>query len=215
MQLTAIFFMHIKLFSPNNNHYYGKSEVIKMKKRTIAIIIFLFAMFLFSNKQINQNPNDNFINTIADTDKKIAEFTTKFNKKSFGRASNIKLSAKAIDEKEIMPGETFSFNNVVGPTTKENGYKMAQIFVKGKKKKGYGGGVCQVSSTLYNAVLGANLKVIERHSHSKKVYYVEDDKDAATSYGGIDFKFINDKDYTIKINSYIYDDTITVALYKA
>lgn len=189
-------------------------EACKMKKITIAILVFLFGLFIFSNKQINQNTTDNLVNTIADSENKISEFTTKFNKKSFGRAYNIKLSAKAIDEKEIKPGETFSFNNVVGPTTKESGYKMAQIFVKGKKEKGYGGGVCQVSSTLYNAVLKADLEVTERHSHSKKVYYVEEDKDAATSYGGIDFKFVNNKDYTIKINSYIYDDTITVALYK-
>lgn len=188
-----------------------------MKKYTVAIIIFLFGLFIFSSKRIDKNTNDNFVTTIADTQEKekISEFTTKFNKKSFGRAENIRLAAKAIDEKEIKPGETFSYNNVVGPTTKENGYKMAQIFVKGKKKKGYGGGVCQVSSTLYNAVLGANLDVTERHSHSKKVYYVQEDKDAATAYGGIDFKFVNNKDYTIKINSYIYDDTITVALYKA
>lgn len=188
-----------------------------MKKYTMAIFIFLLGLFVFSNKHITQNTSDNFVTTIADTkDKeKISEFTTKFNKKNFGRAENIRLSAKAIDEKEIMPGETFSYNNTVGPTNKKNGYKMAQIFVKGKKKKGYGGGVCQVSSTLYNAVLAADLEIAERHSHSKKVYYVDEDKDAATAYGSIDFKFVNNKDYTIKINSYIYDDAITIVLYKA
>ena len=112
-----------------------------MKKYTVAIIIFLFGLFIFSSKRIDKNTNDNFVTTIADTQEKekISEFTTKFNKKSFGRAENIRLAAKAIDEKEIKPGETFSYNNVVGPTTKENGYKMAQIFVKGKKKKGRAG----------------------------------------------------------------------------
>lgn len=180
-------------------------------KKILVILMFFAISFALLNK--NKNIPDSFVTTIAD-ENKIAEFTTKFNKKSFGRAENIRLSAKAIDEKEILPGETFSYNNTVGPTTKENGYKMAHIFVKGQKKKGYGGGVCQVSSTLYNAALAANLEITECHSHSKKVYYVDEDKDAATSYGGIDLKFINNKDFPIRINSYIYNDTITVALYR-
>lgn len=190
------------------------------KKITIAILIFLFGLFLFSSKKITHNTNDNFIQTIADTEintdglEKISEFATEFNKNSYGRAENIKLAASAINQKEIKPGETFSYNNTVGPTNKKNGYKKSEIFIKGRKSKGYGGGSCQVSSTLYNAVLGADLKVIERHSHSRKVGYVKKNKDAATSYGGIDFKFINNKDYVIKIISYIYDNKIVVALYK-
>ena len=187
-----------------------------MKKIFVAMIIFFIGLFAFSYNKSDKNPDDNLTDIVADTQdgEKISEFTTKFDKKSFGRAENIRLSANAINQKEIKPGETFSFNNTVGPTNKQNGYKKAKIFVKGKKQTGYGGGVCQVSSTLYNAVLAANLEVIERHSHSKKVYYVDQDKDAATSYGGIDFKFNNNKDYTIKIISYIYNDTVTVALYK-
>ena len=187
-----------------------------MKKIHVAILLFFIGLFTFSHSKSNKNSYDGLTRIIADTQglEKISEFTTKFDTKSFGRAENIKLSSQAINEKEIKPGETFSFNNTVGATNKQNGYKKAKIFVKGKKQTGYGGGVCQVSSTLYNAVLSANLEVIERHSHSKKVYYVAEDKDAATSYGGIDFKFVNNKDYTIKIISYIYNDTVTVALYK-
>lgn len=191
-----------------------------MKKITIAVIIFLFGLFLFSNKRITRKTKNNFIQTIADTEidpqglEKISEFATQFDKNSHGRAENIRLAAKAINQKEIMPGETFSYNNTVGPTNKKNGYKKAEIFIKGRRSKGYGGGSCQVSSTLYNAVLGADLEVTERHSHSRKIYYVEQDKDAATSYGGIDFKFLNNKDYTIRIISYIYDDKVVVALYK-
>jgi len=164
----------------------------------------------------NKNNQDNLLNIRADIIEanKISEYTTKFNKKSFGRAENIRLASKAIDEKEILPGEIFSYNQTVGPTNKKNGYKLSEIFIKGKKSKGYGGGVCQVSSTLYNAVLDAGFEVTERHAHSKKVSYVPEDKDAATSYGGIDFKFINNKDFPVKINSYIYQDSVTVGLYK-
>lgn len=145
---------------------------------------------------------------------RITEYTTKFNANNAARKNNITLACKSIDEKIILPGESFSYNDALGPTTKENGYMLAQIFIKGKKTKGYGGGVCQVSSTLYNAVLDAEFEVTERHPHSRKVWYVPKDKDAATAFGSIDFKFVNNKDYPVKINSYIYNNTVTVALEK-
>ena len=208
--------MYINFFSFDNKFINLIKGVYQMKKITVAILIFLFGLFLFVDKK-NHHDKNNFIETEAtefDGYEKISEFATEFNTKSFGRAENIKLSAKKINGKEILPGETFSYNKTVGPTNKKNGYKKAQIFIKGKKSKGYGGGSCQVSSTLYNAVLKANLKVTERHPHSLEVKYVEQDKDAATSYGGKDFKFVNDRDYKIKINSYVYENKIVVALYK-
>jgi len=142
----------------------------------------------------------------------ISEFTTQFDKNSKARANNITLASLAMDQIIIEPNTEFSFNEAVGPTTKNKGFMLARIFVKGKDSKGYGGGVCQASSTLYNAVLDGGFLVTERHPHSKKVMYVEKDRDAATSYGGKDFKFVNNRNYPIKINSYVSDDKFTVAI---
>jgi vancomycin resistance protein YoaR len=187
--------------------------MIKAKKHFFIIM----AVFVFGTSFVlfNYNKEKDVLVNINAEENKISEYTTKFNTKSFGRAENIRLAAKAINEKEILPGETFSYNKAVGPTNKQNGYKLSYIFINGKKKKGYGGGVCQVSSTLYNALLGADLNVTERHAHTGDVHYVPNDKDAATSYGGLDLKFINNKDYAIKIISYVYNNTVTVAIYKS
>ena len=104
-------------------------------------------------------------------------------------------------EQLLKNGETFSFCNTVGKATPDRGYKKADVFdSNGNVIKGYGGGNCQISSTLYNAVLKLDkLEVVERHEHSKKVYYVPEGKDAAVAYGSVDFKFKNDYDNDIKI----------------
>ena len=133
----------------------------------------------------------------------IGEYETKFSLNAKARNVNIALAAKLIDNKVVRPGETFSYNETVGPTTKANGFRRAQIYVKGRKEYGYGGGVCQVSSTLFNAVDEAGLKVVERHDHSLPVDYVPKGRDAATSHGGIDFKFVNNLDKPIRIDSYV------------
>ncbi len=145
----------------------------------------------------------------------IAEFKTTFLKNPVARATNVKIASNSINGKVILPGETFSYNETVGPTTKKNGYKKAQIFIKGKKEMGYGGGVCQVSSTLYNAVLQGGFAVVERHSHSLPVSYVDKDKDAATSYGGIDFKFTNNRTYPVTIQSESDATSVTVRIVRA
>jgi vancomycin resistance protein YoaR len=89
------------------------------------------------------------------------------------------------------------------------------VFNQGKESKGYGGGVCQVSSTLFNTAEKAGLEIVERHRHSKRVYYVPKGKDAATSYGGVDFKFKNTLAYPIKINARADDEKVTVSVIKA
>ncbi|MDR1539596.1 MAG: VanW family protein [Clostridiales bacterium] len=142
----------------------------------------------------------------------IGEYSTEFSKNSKERNTNIALAAKSINEAVVKPGETFSYNQAIGPTTKKNGYKRAQIFINGKKAYGYGGGVCQVSSTLYNAVEDAGLEIIERHIHSRPVSYVPKGKDAATSYGDIDFKFKNSEPYPIKIKSEIIDNSVFIQI---
>ena len=110
----------------------------------------------------------------------------------------------------------FLFVIQFGKATPEKGYEKADIFDKnGNTIKGYGGGNCQISSTLYNAVLNLpSLTVLERHEHSKKVYYVPVGKDAAVAYGSIDFKFRNDYDYSIKIYATNSRDTIDIRIVK-
>jgi len=144
----------------------------------------------------------------------IGQFSTKFNKNSKARTHNLKLSSIAIDQYVIEPGDTFSFNDVVGYAGPQQGYQEAVIFVKGEEKKAYGGGICQVSSTLYNAAMAAGLEIVERHPHSKEVHYVEKGKDAATSYGSVDLKFKNNFTYPVTINTYISEDTFTAEILK-
>ena len=138
--------------------------------------------------------------------------TTEYNEKAKNRTTNVQLAAKALDGVVIQPGQVFSFNEAVGKTNRARGYKPAKIFVRGKEEQGVGGGVCQVSSTLYNAADFAGMDIIERHPHSKRVYYVPEGRDAATSYGVIDFKFRNVLDFPVKIVAKATDGKLTVTL---
>ena len=98
-----------------------------------------------------------------------------------------------------MPGEVFSYNQVVGERSIAAGYKEAPIYVNGKVEDGLGGGICQITTTLYNAVVYANLDVIERTNHQFVPSYVGAGRDATVVYGAIDFKFKNNRNYPIKI----------------
>ncbi len=168
------------------------------------------------NFQVTTTPAiTNQISAAATRETSLASYSTKFNHKIKAKNTNITLAAESINNIIVYPNETFSYNETVGPTTKNRGYKMARTFFKGQDTKGYGGGVCQVSSTLYNAVLDAGLEVKERHPHSKQVEYVPEDRDAATSYGGIDFKFVNNKPFPIKIKSSAENGEVFVEIVSA
>jgi vancomycin resistance protein YoaR len=129
----------------------------------------------------------------------LAQFTTRYDQSAENRANNIKLSTEKINGTILMPGETFSYNKVVGERTISAGYKEAAVYVGGQIVQGIGGGICQVSSTLYNAVLLANLEITERRNHYFITSYVSASRDATVSYGSIDFKFKNTRSYPIKI----------------
>lgn len=118
------------------------------------------------------------------------------------RGSNIQNAASKLDNLLIMPGEEFSYEDTIGPTTAENGYRSAPVIVNGQLKSGLGGGVCQVSSTMYNAQLKAGILPSERSNHSKPVSYVPRGLDATLASGSIDYKFINTYDYPLVINAY-------------
>ncbi len=133
--------------------------------------------------------------------KTLASYTTNFDSGNVNRSTNVRLAAKSIDGTVIKPGKTFSFNKVVGERTAEAGYKQAIVFEGGQPVPGLGGGVCQVSSTLFNAALLSNMKISERHYHSATVSYVPLGRDATVAYGSKDFKFTNNLDTPIKIDT--------------
>jgi len=144
--------------------------------------------------------------------RELASHETEFDAKDKNRSNNISRAAETINGTVIQPGETFSYNKTVGPTNEQRGYKKSTIFIEGEKTEGVGGGVCQVSTTLFNAAENAGLTILERHDHSRPVTYAESGEEAATSYGGIDMKFKNDKPYPIVINSYVIDGKIKVTI---
>ncbi|MDH7601413.1 MAG: VanW family protein [Armatimonadota bacterium] len=143
----------------------------------------------------------------------LASFTTFFNPAKVERTHNLRLAANAINGVIIKPGMVFSANDTIGPRLAARGFRPAQIFVRGKLEEGIGGGVCQVSSTLYNAVLLAGLKIIERSHHSRLVPYVGPGRDATVVYGLLDFKFQNTNSAPVAIISQVVGSRLTVAIY--
>lgn len=144
--------------------------------------------------------------------KEVASFYTNIYDKNENRMNNLRVAAGNLNNTVIKASETFSFNDTMGPSTKEKGYKEAKIFdADGNVIQGYGGGICQISSTLYNAALELNLEIIERHEHSKKVQYVENGKDAAISYDRLDLKFRNTLDYDLTIKCTVDDNKVYIS----
>ena len=145
----------------------------------------------------------------------IATFSTKIYNKDEERQNNIGITCRTLSTKEVKPGEIFSFCDTIGKSTSAKGYLEADIYVDGKKEKGLGGGNCQVSTTLYNAVLKVpELEVLERHKHSGHVPYIQEGRDAAVSYGAYDFKFKNNSNNVIKIVMENTADNITAKIIK-
>lgn len=143
----------------------------------------------------------------------IGEFSTSFKGSSKGRIENIRLSSKAISNKLILPGEEFSYNNATGPRTAQSGYREANIIIGGELTPGLGGGVCQTSTTMYNALLLSDITILERHPHSIPASYVPFGQDAAVSYGHLDLRFRNDFDFPIYTYSKIVGDKVYVYIY--
>ena len=129
----------------------------------------------------------------------LSSFSTNYNARDTDRTTNLKLATNKINGTVLMPGETFSYNQVVGARTIAAGYKEAPIYVQGQVVDGLGGGICQITSTLYNAVLYANLEIVERSNHQFVPSYVTASRDATVVYGSIDFKFKNNRNYPIKL----------------
>ncbi|ANA82673.1 MULTISPECIES: VanW family protein [Paenibacillus] len=147
--------------------------------------------------------------------KPIGYYVTYFNSSNKNRSHNIALASKAIDSAVVFPGETFSFNEVVGMRTIDRGYKRAGVIVRGELSEGVGGGICQVSSTLFNAIDRAGLQIVKRYSHSRNVPYVLPGRDATVSWGGPDFVFENAYNQPILIRAYGSGGRMTVSIFSS
>lgn len=213
----------VYFFSKNNNYnksdYSAEKTAVNQQNNT-------------ENTSNNVNTNNsvesttNTTNTITipqnsdvnkpKTEETLSSFSTKIYTKDSARQNNISITCSTLNETIVANGSTFSFCNTVGQATSAKGYQEADIFDnEGNKKKGLGGGNCQVSTTLYNAVLKVpSLIVTERHEHSNKVPYIETGKDAAVAYGSYDLKFKNETGYDIMIKSEFTSDKINITLYK-
>lgn len=130
--------------------------------------------------------------------KVVASFKTKILDVHKNRVDNIKRASNEFNNYVLEPGKTFSFNAIVGKRNSSDGYKKAKILVDGEQDEAFGGGICQLSSTIYNAAKKLGLKITERHTHSNEIYYLPIGQDAAVNYGSKDLKFINTKSYPIK-----------------
>lgn len=144
---------------------------------------------------------------------KAAQFSTKFNKNLKERTENIRLAAKKLSGYILAPSEIFSFNAVVGERTQDKGYREAPIFVKNQTVPGVGGGVCQLSSTIYNLALLTDLEIVERSNHSLPVSYVPLGRDATVNYDQIDLKFRNNTDTHLFIHADVKGDTLNVIFF--
>jgi len=179
------------------------------------ILSFLLLIFCLTACQNNGNGTQNINYTLNGSDFSratvIGSFSTKITDKTPERFHNIELGVESLNGAIIKKGETFSFNDHIGPRTSEKGYQEAIIFDgHGNKEKGLGGGICQISSTLYNAALSANLEITERHEHSREVPYIEPGKDATVSYNAEDLKIYNPLNRSVRISANIENDELII-----
>ncbi|NLJ78527.1 MAG: hypothetical protein GX329_04120 [Tissierellia bacterium] len=144
----------------------------------------------------------------------IGEFSTSLGNSTADRVQNIRVSSRAISNRGvIMPGETVSFNETTGPRQRQFGYREANVIIDGEFTPDVGGGVCQTSTTLYNALLLADITIVERSPHSIPSTYVSFGQDAAVAYGHLDLKFRNDFDYPIYIDSGVSGGRVYFRIY--
>jgi len=139
----------------------------------------------------------------------IANYSTWFHGSS-SRHENIEVALKSLNNTVVWPGEEFSFNETTGPRTAERGYLPAPIILNGGLDMDYGGGVCQVASTVYNAALTAGMPIIERHRHTKPVHYVPEGKDATVNYGYLDLRFKNNRNGPLIIKTSLQSGRVYV-----
>ena len=172
------------------------------QKNAINKVININAMYEDDKQTIS-------IDDLKSVNSKISTYSTTYSP-SGGRGSNVGNAANKLDNMVLMPGDEFSYENAVGPVIQSNGYTYAPVISGGKLIQGIGGGVCQVSSTLYNTMLNSGILPTERRNHSKPVSYVPRGLDATLASGSIDYKFINTLEYPIVINTSCSNGNLTI-----
>ncbi len=143
----------------------------------------------------------------------LSTFTTRYDVSDVGRSTNLSVACEKLNGKIILSGETFSYNQTLGPRTIAAGYKTGKMYSGGQVVDSIGGGICQISSTLYNSVLMANLEIVERKNHQFVTSYVPAGRDATVAYGVIDFKFKNTRKYPIRLVASAKNGIATVSIY--
>lgn len=194
-----------------------------ISKKSIKLYIVLFAVILLISIYIYINIKNRyiskevFVDGIEDVNELytdlLSEYGTSFNEQNLNRSQNIKIATTKINGTVVLPGKVFSYNDTVGYRTESEGFMLAPMYIEGKLVDGIGGGVCQVSSTLYNAVLSANLEIVERKSHQFMPAYIDVGRDATVADGYIDFKFKNSRKYPIKIICSAQNGILKVKIY--
>lgn len=147
--------------------------------------------------------------------KRIGRYVTSFNSGNKTRSNNIRLAVKAINNTVIFPGEIFSFNRIVGKRTEQKGYMKAPVIIRGEFAEDIGGGICQVSSTLFNAVDNAGLLIVQRFSHSREVPYIPKGRDATVSWYGPDFVFKNKYNQPILIQAKTLGNKLIIKVFSS
>ena len=155
--------------------------------------------------------SEELLKTISSVE--LGSYTTYYKTHHQERTTNIQLSSESINSTVVFPGETFSFNDVVGERTEEKGYMKAPVIVEGEFTEDIGGGICQVSSTLFNAVDLDGIQIEERYAHSREVPYVPPGRDATVSWWGPDFIFKNMYNEPILIRSKAGDGKVTISIH--
>lgn len=210
---------------PQNAYINEKNQIIseragyKLNDRRFRELVH---SFIFSRRSINTEAPLMTLHPKVDSEilahirtQLIGKYVTYFNKHNEERTQNIVLATEKINNTVVFPGEVFSFNGVVGRRTKEKGYKKAPVIVKGELSEDIGGGICQVSSTLFNAVDQAGVKILERYHHSKRVPYVPLGRDATVSWYGPDFTFRNAYHQPLLIRAKVIDGQVITLIYSS
>lgn len=173
-----------------------------------------------ANEQLNnlssETPNAEEPKTeTAIEETEIASFSTKIYTKDSDRQNNISIACSILNDTIVEKNSEFSFCDTVGKATSSKGYEKADVYQDGEVVQALGGGMCQISTTLYNAILATpGTDVTERHEHSNYVPYIEDGKDAAVAYGSYDFKFKNNNDFDLKIKADNTENNVNITIYK-
>ena len=206
--LIAVFAVGIYIYYSNINNDNSNYEANKVSSNNQVNETSENTSSKENKSDENNNTAENNVNQTNITsnitnykEEELSNFTTTIYSNDEARQNNINITCNTLNGTIVKNGATFSFCDTVGQATSSKGYMEADIFDHdGHKKKGYGGGNCQVSSTLYNAILAVpSLTVTERHAHSNSVPYVAKGKDAAVAFGSYDLKFVNNSGNDIKI----------------